>query len=98
MAKAKAKAKAKGKGGKADVVGKPKKAKGDVVGKTAGEARPRDSVANFIRAELDKGTETAKIVELAGKRYPDKKPTNGYVNWVREHAPKVSTTTVSSVV
>lgn len=96
MAKAKSK---KGGKGKADVVGKTKaKRKSDVVGKEAKESRPRDSIANFIRAELEKGTETAKIVELATKKFPGKKPTNGYVNWVREHAPKVSTTTASSVV
>jgi len=56
-----------------------------------GAARPRNSVANFIRAALKKGMKPDAIVKAAHKAFPKKSPTVGYVNWIREHAPKVST-------
>lgn len=58
----------------------------------SGESKPRLSVANFIRDQLERGVEPAKIVAKAAEAFSGKKPTVGYVNWIREHAPKVSTT------
>lgn len=83
----------KGKGRKAK--GKKGKAKRTSV-KSGGEVRNRDSIANYIRAELDKAGkdyDAAKIAAKAQEKYPDKKPTAGYVNWIQKNAPKVSTTT-----
>lgn len=78
--------------------GKSKKAvkakgKKTAVKAKGGEGKARDTIANFIRDQLAKDVEPAKIVEKAKEAFPKKKPTVGYVNWIREHAPKVSTTT-----
>jgi hypothetical protein len=56
------------------------------------ESKPRLSVANFIRDQLERDVEPIKIVEKAAAAFPGKKPTVGYVNWIRANAPKVSTT------
>lgn len=81
------------KGKKAKGKGKAKKAAKVVTG---GESRPRVTIANFIRDKLEKAGkdyDAKKIAEQAAAEFPDKKPTPGYVNWIHEHAPKVSTTT-----
>ena len=62
-----------------------------VKAKKANGGVPRKSVANFIRAQLKSGKEPAAIVTAAKKAFPKKAPTVGYVNWIKEHAPKVST-------
>lgn len=83
---------------------KGKKAKGKAKNKAVkraprqagGESRPRETIANYVRAELEKqgkDYDAKKIAEKAAEKFPGKKPTPGYVNWIHEHAPKVSTTT-----
>lgn len=82
----------KGKGKKAKGKGKAKRA----AVQTGGEARPRVTIANFIREKLEKAGkdyDAKKIAEQAAAEFPGKKPTAGYVNWIKEHASKVSTTT-----
>ena len=54
--------------------------------KTKAAAGPRESVAQLVRDELVKGTSTEKILEKCADKFPKKKPTPGYVNWIREHA------------
>ncbi len=77
--KAKKKLKAKGKVSKSAVT-------------RSGEAKPRLSVANFIRDQLERNVEPIKIIAKAAEAFPGKKPTVGYVNWIKANAPKVSTT------
>lgn len=73
---------------------KVKKAKAKTKAATvrSGESKPRLSVANFVRDQLERDVEPAKIVEKAAAAFPGKKPTVGYVNWIKQHAPKTSTT------
>ncbi len=77
-----------------------KKSKKSAKGKTAkvaktgnGELKARNSIANFVRDQLERKVEPAKIVEKAKEAFPKSKPTVGYVNWIKEHSPKTSTTT-----
>jgi len=79
------KAKAKGKVGK-----KGKVTKSSVT--RSADSKPRLSVANFIRDQLERDVEPTKIVEKAAAAFPGKKPTVGYVNWIKANAPKMSTT------
>jgi hypothetical protein len=87
MATKKAK-KTKAKGGKA---AKGKKTAKSAITRSA-DSKPRLSVANFIRDQLERDVEPAKIVAKAAEAFPGKKPTVGYVNWIKANAPKVSTT------
>lgn len=49
----------------------------------AAKRKPRDSVAQFIKDELNAGkTDVAKIVERAKAEFPKTSPTNGYVRWI----------------
>lgn len=77
---------------KSKKVKKATKAKSTAKSARSEEAKPRVSVANFVRDQLARDVPVPKIVEKAGEAFPDKKPTAGYVNWIKEHAPNVSTT------
>ncbi len=83
--------KAKAKKGKKAAKVKAKSASKSSVTRSA-ESKPRASVANFIRDQLDRKVDPIKIVAKAADAFPGKKPTVGYVNWIRDKAPKVSTT------
>lgn len=64
---------------------KSKKAKGKKLDgkKLAAQRKPRDSVAQFIKDELNAGKKDVdKIVENAKKEFPKTKPTRGYVRWL----------------
>ncbi len=61
--------------------GAPKK---KLDGKTlAAKRKPRDSVASFIKDELQAGRKDVdKILEKAVAEFPKSKPTRGYVRWI----------------
>jgi isopenicillin N synthase-like dioxygenase len=69
------------------------KTKSKRVAATNGEAKPRNSMANFVRDQLERKVEPAKIVEKAKEAYPKSKPTVAYVNWIKAKSPKITTTT-----
>lgn len=72
---------------KAKTKSKGKKANGTK--KVAGERKPRESVAQFIKDELTAGKKDVdKIVENAKKTYPKTKPTRGYVRWLAKSVGK----------
>lgn len=49
----------------------------------AAKRQPRDSVAQFIKDELNAGkSDVAKIVERAKAEFPKTNPTNGYVRFI----------------
>lgn len=49
----------------------------------ADKRKPRDSVAQFIKDELNAGkSDVAKIVERAKAEFPKTNPTNGYVRFI----------------
>lgn len=53
------------------------------------ERKPRDSVASFIKDELNAGkSDVAKIVQRAKANYPDANPTPGYVRFIAKQIGK----------
>lgn len=49
----------------------------------AAKRKPRDSVAQFIKDELQAGrTDVDKIIEKAKAEFPKTNPTRGYVRWI----------------
>lgn len=57
--------------------------------KLAANRKPRDSVANFIKDELNAGkTDVAKILERAKADFPKANPTAGYVRFIAKQIGK----------